>query len=359
MEDMWGFMDDYIPTDGADLTNDCEVSRPMQDTGGGHTVATPAIQEPERACPHTTIADTPEGKGAVHMLNQLLGPAGGRPRSERTPKSTRKRVTRKDGFADKVGALLTAIISEVNAHHLLDLGPLTERDIMMRSQEGREVINSSKVAGQTRVMAQAAVDIMSVSGRECKSDIVGMMAAPNREGQLTAASVGVMSSMSMSTVYKSRARVTSKGVDALGRDTAGPPAKRNSIPTSESVLTRKWMCDRNPSRSGDKKKICWMVKDKEDFYFEDYRSIEGQFELYELALTTYACPERIQSLRSPSNQWERNLKKYAGTFLLSVCVRFQHHILWLSACVRFQHHILCSMQMRRPTTNWVNYVCTC
>ena len=65
----------------------------------------------------------------------------------------------------------------------------------------------------------------------------------------------------------------------------------------------------NPARSGDKQEICWMTENHEDFYFEKYRSIEGQFRIYELALELDAGGAR-QSAAMKSNQWGRNLSLY-------------------------------------------------
>jgi hypothetical protein len=82
--------------------------------------------------------------------------------------------------------------------------------------------------------------------------------------------------------------------------------------------TRKWMAQVNAPRSGDKKTICWMVKDKEEFYFEDYRSATGQKAIIAIALD---CEETGDKLRhdaaSPTNSWLRNVKTYIGHSITS------------------------------------------
>jgi hypothetical protein len=71
------------------------------------------------------------------------------------------------------------------------------------------------------------------------------------------------------------------------------------------------MEDENPARSGDQQTICWMIKDKEDFYFEDYRSLSGQISIYTLAMK---FDPSLCDIESPANSWERNVKKYTGIF---------------------------------------------
>jgi hypothetical protein len=67
---------------------------------------------------------------------------------------------------------------------------------------------------------------------------------------------------------------------------------------------------KNPSRSGDKKLICWFTKPFEDYYFEDYRSREGQIAIMKQAVADY--PYLIQAAANPTNQWERNVSIYLG-----------------------------------------------
>jgi hypothetical protein len=89
------------------------------------------------------------------------------------------------------------------------------------------------------------------------------------------------------------------------------------------------MTTRNPARSGDKKTICWMDMDREDFYFDVYRSLEGQCEIYELALKNDKA--LVESIRKPRNEWERNLKKYSGgvcwfPLVLCACTYIYHDL---------------------------------
>jgi hypothetical protein len=83
--------------------------------------------------------------------------------------------------------------------------------------------------------------------------------------------------------------------------------------------TREWVYDVCPARSGDQKKIAWSVKNADDFYFEDYRSTEGQFAIFAIALRRF--PYLREKAKNPSNRFERNLKVYIGRrACVCVCV---------------------------------------
>ena len=69
-----------------------------------------------------------------------------------------------------------------------------------------------------------------------------------------------------------------------------------------------YMQDKCPPRSGDSKLTMWMTKDADDFYHEDYRSLDDQLVIYEIALTRF--PSLAASCRAGSNSFHRNLRTY-------------------------------------------------
>ena len=87
------------------------------------------------------------------------------------------------------------------------------------------------------------------------------------------------------------------------------------------------MEDRNPARSGDKQAICWMTQDKDTFYWDEYRTVKGQIQIYEKALSL--CKEGVfreirelgpnysllDEAKKPDkdNRWLKNIRAYIGT----------------------------------------------
>ena len=88
---------------------------------------------------------------------------------------------------------------------------------------------------------------------------------------------------------------------------------RTSWHDSEKEATIEWMQRENPSRSGDTKTICWMVKNKDDFYHEEYRSLGGQLEIIRIALDIYgelSAQARSATRTSGKDRWLRNIATY-------------------------------------------------
>ena len=69
------------------------------------------------------------------------------------------------------------------------------------------------------------------------------------------------------------------------------------------------MHEKNPASSGDQQAICWMVKSKEEFYFENYRTVTGFSEIILKALTEHG-PQLVDDAKQGSNQWLRNVQTY-------------------------------------------------
>jgi hypothetical protein len=68
---------------------------------------------------------------------------------------------------------------------------------------------------------------------------------------------------------------------------------------------------RNPARSGTTDdSVCWMINSKDDFYHDEYRSVKGQVEIFELALEMF--PSLREAAKTPTTKWLRNIKLYLG-----------------------------------------------
>ena len=77
--------------------------------------------------------------------------------------------------------------------------------------------------------------------------------------------------------------------------------------------TRIVFAEDNPARSGDRRDICWMTKTKEDFYYEEYRSIAFQIRIFRAALDIYGDELRYAAMDAiHPNRWLANLAKYIG-----------------------------------------------
>jgi hypothetical protein len=100
------------------------------------------------------------------------------------------------------------------------------------------------------------------------------------------------------------------GLDADDMAMYEKPVQRRAIPVYEEFATKEWVYKKNPARSGDKKRIAWMTKSDEEFYFEDYRSVAGQIDIITAALKEHPDLRKAASVDAPGNQWLRNVKKY-------------------------------------------------
>jgi hypothetical protein len=81
------------------------------------------------------------------------------------------------------------------------------------------------------------------------------------------------------------------------------------VSEAEKVATRRWMNKENPARSGDNKAICWMTKGRDDFYYEEYRSVPAQCKIIKYALQL--CGDDLEkAAERPKNEWERSVRTY-------------------------------------------------
>jgi hypothetical protein len=170
-------------------------------------------------------------------INGLLR-SGGRPAVDTSKKATRRRVTRVGGIAMKAGVAVEALIAEANDVHGLRSSPLTLRDLLLHTTEGRELLEEAVSATEDRIVAEAAKVIVKSAGRAAKAAVVGMLAAPNSQGQLSLQKVVEFSGSSRSHISNSRAKQTTVGPKAFSTYTDQNmvrKVKRNGISEVEKV----------------------------------------------------------------------------------------------------------------------------
>ena len=129
----------------------------------------------------------------MDRLHGLLHPGGGRKETSNTAEQVRRRITRMSppGYALRVGSLFADIISSVNDVARLDASPLTLVDVLGCMEDGKTVLASMQTASDVRTLAQAAVDSAAVVGSACKGGVTGMLASPNKQGQLSSQKTSV------------------------------------------------------------------------------------------------------------------------------------------------------------------------
>ena len=105
------------------------------------------------------------------------------------------------------------------------------------------------------------------------------------------------------------------------------------------------MAKRNPSRSGDTKLICWMVKPREDFYYEDYRTVEAMSAIIESALAGEDGDALRKAGKAPRNSFERNVAVYLEAFRTDTMAKVRIPLLGVEAHVVVDKHVLASIEV--------------
>ena len=263
-------------------------------------------------------------------------PAEGDPTIQKKLQKRRVLRKDQTGIAKKVARVFEAIMSRVNQVHGLDEYPLNLRDTLSFMQEGTPILEECKAVSQTKVLAQSQLDLLSGAGRANVSAVLGVMAQPNKKGKLKPKEVAALTGKSESWIRACRQGIKSQGLGAFGATSKSLHGKvqklcptrlqpekgecedqhcrllhdcqcckdgsqcaafacknwdagkalradmarvarisklsRRTCDEAEPISTQKWMCTENPARSGDKIKVCWMIKGRFDFYHENYRS---------------------------------------------------------------------------------------
>ena len=154
----------------------------------------------------------------MDQLYGLLHPSGGRRETSRTAEQVRRRITRVQppGYAFRVGSLFADIISSVNDVARLDASPLTLVDVLGRMEDGKAVLASMQNASDVRTLAQVAIDSAAVVGPACKSGVTGMLASPNKRGQLSTREVSNITGATIQYVRQCKKRVSDGDLGTYG-----------------------------------------------------------------------------------------------------------------------------------------------
>ena len=226
-------------------------------------------------------------------------------------------------------------------------------------------------------MAQAALDMVAGAGRANKQGTLGLLAKQNSAGSITTARVQQLTKLSRAHINRAKAAANSGDNGAFGytmrsgANTAtklcltrlhadlGPclddecqllhecqccrnhkqclPSackgwnakkaaennrrriawlslqKRTHLSQAEEIATKRWMRAANPARSGDSKVICWMVKNKFDFYYEEYRTVDAMVSIVQTALDLHG-----NDLRRAASAGTTSFLKNVATYLTAV-----------------------------------------
>jgi hypothetical protein len=144
-------------------------------------------------------------RSAALQLADLISPKGGSVR-EMGVKNVKRRVMRKDGIASKAAVLFEQVIEEVNKGRDLELFPLTLVQVLSYMKEGKVVLALGVSTKDTRILAEAATKIVKSAGRASRATVVGLLATPNSEGQLSVQKIAELSGVSKSYISSSRAK---------------------------------------------------------------------------------------------------------------------------------------------------------
>lgn len=147
-------------------------------------------------------------RSAALQLAEILSPKGGRTVRHALRKNVKRSVTRKGGIASRAAALFEQVLAEVNTSRDLALFPLTLSEVLLHMREGKVVLAAATSTKENRIIAEAAKNIVTSAGRASKSTVVGMMAAPNSQGQLSLGKMVEISGFSKSHISNSRTKQT-------------------------------------------------------------------------------------------------------------------------------------------------------
>jgi hypothetical protein len=241
---------------------------------------------------------------AVHSkLQTLVTPPTGRRISKNTTESVKVRSKK---IAGKAAELFTDVLAELASVH--KLGTFTILDVLPYMKEGKDLLTKQAAVEEQRVLAHAAVQMAKSAGRANKSGALGVLAAANEAGRVSAQRLRVLTGSSISSINKAKDKAKNNDFGTFGSLQKRPGVKRVTIPAEEKTAHMIWMKEMCPARSGDNKLIFWMTKDDEDFYFDDYRDVESQKEIYRLALLNY--PDLRAKCELGSNVFLRNMRVY-------------------------------------------------
>jgi hypothetical protein len=170
---------------------------------------------------------------------------------------------------------------------------------------------------QERLLSRNALELAAMRGG---ADVL----KEKRYSAMTAEVIGVLSKgftvseaarllkVSRGTVQRSRDHIALATIDPTAAGPFStlrqkPGGTKTRISDIERHATITWFMSMNPARSGDTKPIAWMLLEKVDFYFDQYRKNYGS--LMKMAVTMY--PElRALATTVANDNWERNIQKH-------------------------------------------------
>ena len=235
-------------------------------------------------------------KTASEQLRALLTITGA-PKKLDTVESVRRRVERPgNGIAVRTARLLEGILDELNDRHNLRQHPLTLRSVLLHLSEGRELLSAAQTARRHAIIAEAGTLLARTAGRANQADVLGVLAGKHGAGQLAPAEIAALTGKSAAYVRRCRAAHSAGRLGSFFTLQRTPnPRERSTYPDLEVMATVRWMGERNPARSGDSKVICWMMQDKEDFYYDHYRSLAGQVGCSLVCAVDLSCASTLMS----------------------------------------------------------------
>jgi hypothetical protein len=199
------------------------------------------------------------------------------------------------------------------------------KDVMAHMEQGQRILQEATTSAEQRTLAAAAVDLSHQAGRACNAGVLGVMATAG--GGLSTSRIAELTGSAKRTVRHARQAAAAGVPNTFTSQTKVQGLTRTAVGEVERRATIAWMHDECPARSGDQQSIHWMSKGKEDFFFENYRSVAAQVSIYQRALSSSeALRVRIARRGQLANQWERNVATYAGPSPAAFC-SYSHRII--------------------------------
>jgi hypothetical protein len=183
----------------------------------------------------------------VTRLTVLLAPKKakgaltGAPATRTDLKAVQRRVNRGDGqsgICKKTGELFAAIIAQLNEVLAEETGfqnLVILEEVLKHMPEGAQLRQGLAQNAQTAVMAEASGAMVAASKRATKGTLVGILAQPNSQGQLSNDELRQMTGMSKSHIKQNRKKVTDGNLGTLGSLNKVPNGTRQACPESETV----------------------------------------------------------------------------------------------------------------------------
>ena len=232
--------------------------------------------------------------------------------------SVRRRVTRPNGLARRLATFFEDMISFQNQRLVTTTGfhgMLSTADVIKHLPVHGTPVDGSHDAAMSRVLMEQ----INTSGPVARGYTAGLMAQHGLDDKqsITTTKVAELTNLSPRHVRRCRERADRGYHGPIASMMRVEGEERKSVPDTERWATDHYVHKECPARSGDKVEIAWFTKTADDFYYENYRTRDGQVKIMETAMEH----DRLQgngALRAaaghPKNQWERNIRIFLGEF---------------------------------------------